>query len=422
MKDKIYEELNTHIAIPELISRKLIIGETNEGIGKYLSTRQVIRLTKNETEDILHKINNKELDEGEYLRSLYIDYEYTEDDDKLYTNLKDAYGISEYFSSYNMYIPKRRYFNYICTHSESVGVFNIYNGFSANIPIESINSKISKSGREVIPGNFNFPEVRKIKYTEFTSSFYNKQNRINSYPLAFPAMCVNLPYKYYSEQYIPENIYTYDIDSKKYSFAGMDEETFIKFFNDICENGIRKSVYVQVRNGRIISASDEDYLIILIASYLKLPTIPVVIYMMNNNQRNQFLRSDRPADIAINNNRVNIPPARREMINLINEVCENNLIFYNSHYHGDLNSYNIMINNKRMNQFNYMPDIDIINTPADQISYVDFYLKNDPIENVGVPVDDIAAENKRILERAENNLNELINEKIEKMNQIIDSE
>ena len=235
-------------------------------------------------------------------------------------------------------------------------------------------------------------------------------------------MCVNLPYKYYSEQYIPENIYTYDIDSKKYSFAGMDEETFIKFFNDICENGIRKSVYVQVRNGRIISASDEDYLIILIASYLKLPTIPVVIYMMNNNQRNQFLRSDRPADIAINNNRVNIPPARREMINLINEVCENNLIFYNSHYHGDLNSYNIMINNKRMNQFNYMPDIDIINTPADQISYVDFYLKNDPIENVGVPVDDIAAENKRILERAENNLNELINEKIEKMNQIIDSE
>ena len=419
MSDRLYNEMSTQISIPELVTHNMIIGETNSGIGKYLSTKQIIQLSEGETNDLIHMIDNGEIDIGNYLSSLYIDYEYTDEDDKMYSNLEDGYNVSEFFSGYDMYIPKRRYFNYIFTHPNSIGVFNIYNGKSANMPIDIIKSKISPLGRDSIPGNFNFPVIRKIKYTTFKSTLYLKKNRVNSYPLSFPAMCVNLPYSYYSKQYIPENIYTYDIDTKKYSFAGMDEDTFTDYFKDICENGIRRSVFIQIRNGRIISASNEDYLILLIASYLKLPTIPVVIYMMNNNQMNNLLISDRVSDIAVNTNHYIREPAPKDMIDNINKVCENNLIYFNTSYHGDIKSYGIKINGKEFNQFNYMPNIPISETPSEKISYVDLYRKSDICETEGIPIEDIDANNKMLAEAAKAEFDELIDKKIQELEQII---
>ena len=421
MIDLLYEDLKSHIPNHDFATRSMILGKPNAAIGRYLSTRQTIRLSVDETTKILDKINNQDINEGPYLKSLYTDIEYTENDNNLYANLEDAYDVSEYLSGYAMYMPKSRYFNYVCSHPDSVGVFNIYNGASANIPIDIIQSKISKDGREVIPGNYDFPKFSKIKYTEFTSTTYLPKNNINMYPSPFPVMYVNLPFAYYSKQYIPENIYTYDIDKKKYFFAGMDEETFNNYFTDICENGIRRLIFVQIRNGRIVSASNEDYLTILIASYLKLPTIPVVIYMINNTRENKYLKSERPSDVAVNYDRKVFDGTPRDMIDCINKVCENKLIYFNSEYHGDLKQYNTMINNQLMMLVKYMPDIDIINTPSDEITYVDFYLKHEPVEVTGIPVSDIESNNKRVAELAKEELNALIDEKIERLNQMIEN-
>jgi hypothetical protein len=400
MSDNVYREMINQIATPTLISRSMIMGDVNQGVGQYLSTRQVISLTKEETDSIIYSINNNELDAGKYLNSLYEDIEYTDQDDQLYSNLKDGYGISEYFSKYNMYIPNKRYFNYHFSTPESAAMLNVYNGFNTDIPCDLIKEKISSDTREVIPGNFKFPTPKRITYTSFSNTVYNKKNNINIYPLSFPTLCVNLPYEYYSNQFIPENIYTYDLDEKKYVFAGMDSDRFLQIFNGIVNNGIQTPLFIQIRNGNIVSASNEDYLTLLIASYLKIPTIPAVLYILFNTEQNNALAgSDRTSDIAVNTNHYNRIPAIKKTLDIINEVCENKFIFFNQSYYGNIMTDEAVVNGSKINLFKYMGNQDVSKVDASEISYVDFYLVNEFDEDdSGIVIDNVEEHERQVME------------------------
>lgn len=355
MVDQIQKQLEAAVKPPLRSLDTILVNEVDQSIHRHLRTKQVVTLFSSELKEIVEKYGRPE-------NKLYSSFNDVEEQD--FSGLHEGYGISEYFGGEGMYIPSPEYLMYMKNLDKDF-VMNVYHGSRVNIPIQVVQNKIRKVADRDLPVGFNFPDVSSVNYTVFNGTKYQQDVRIGKYMYKFPVLSVNLPYEYYSLQDIPEHIYTIDFDRQEYRLANFAQKGIEDLFQDICQNGIRKHLFMQVKNGRIVSADDETYAIMLIATYLKLPTIPVTLYMVNNSTTGNLLISNRKIDL-INKFSQDARDTSKEEIRLINEVCEGKFIFYHNGYNDDV--IPVVMN------ADYVPSTPVAGDTIKDHQMVDFYL------------------------------------------------
>jgi len=327
MSDHMYNELQLKVQLPQMTMDNYFLSKNDLSISRHLSTKQVIRIPAAEVKEILAE---KEYDMPDFL--VMFEDGLAESDVSKYADMSDGYQMSEYFSKADFYIPTFDYFRAVKFGGIDC-IMNIYNGRQCKIPFKQVLSKIkieTPEEQEAHTDVYPFPMITKdtINYTKFKNVSYCDNLRTQTYMYRFPALCLNLPYKYYKSQNIPENIYFWDVDTKELGFAGHSTDEIFEWFEDICKHGLQKPLYFQISQGQIVSATDEDYIKLLIAQYLKIPTIPVVAYMLNNSAKSSMLISMRPCDII--GARTGSLNTDKETLTLINEICSPYFIFFNS--------------------------------------------------------------------------------------------
>lgn len=91
-------------------------------------------------------------------------------------------------------------------------------------------------------------------------------------------LTLNLPYEYYKDIDLPDFTACYDICRNALWFTGGDLNEHIETIKSVAENGFTKHIFLKIDGGVVVSAKDY-YWAILIAKELKLPTIPVCLYV-----------------------------------------------------------------------------------------------------------------------------------------------
>lgn len=179
----------------------------------------------------------------------------------------------------------------------------------------------------------------------FQSSLYNSKNRIRLYKYKFPSLSVNLCFDYYSKQKIPSYIHELDKDMEL----------------EIINNGINIPLFAQIQYGKLISADDTTYAIIKSAIKLKIPYIPITLYMICN--KGCDLLSDRKIDIY--NKKINIAneyPIDNDEYNLISNICFPYFIFYNK-----------MIKNDHNIDYSNYNSYTLLKKPITEYTNIDFF-------------------------------------------------
>lgn len=380
MTDYVYEEMRKKVSVPSLLNREFIVDNVNEDIHRHLASRQLIHLTSEEVSNILDECD---VPLPEFLFR-YGNNE-TSYDPTPYIGRSDWYGVSDYLGTTDTFIPTLNYFGHVKT-TKAEFYMNVFNGRNADIPFNAIMDKIKKVNLEDLPAeNFRFNVPDKVVYTIFDSTKYDPKASINKYLFRFPVLSVNIPYEYYSIQEIPENIYTWDIDSNECRFADKTQEEITKMFDDICKNGIQEPLFMQIAQGKIISASDDNYITLLIAQYLKLPSIPVTLYMMKNTIESKLLQSLRHCDVA--NAYINNYDVGEEEWCMATDLCFPYMIFFDSRY-ASREGNMITIGDRSVFEPAYRPDKDREVVPMEEMNVTDEYLYSVPQEEDETKVED----------------------------------
>jgi hypothetical protein len=358
---------------------------------KFLQPKRQVLIGAAEAQDLVSKYHTPDLS---HIPSINEDSVRND----MFDALTDAYGVSEYFGKKGVYIPSPEYNVYIKDLDKDIHV-NVYAGAIPYIPYNTDGT---------VPTDFTFPEIEQMKYVKFTGTSYAQAVRINSYMYRFPALAVNLPYEYYSIQEMPENIWTYDLDTKEYQFAGLDQIDASGLFMNVAKKGITEPLVLQISNGKIVSADDRSYLMLLIATYLHLPTVPAVLYMVRNNSASNMLTSRRQIDII--NEMKGMDTGSDEEIALINPITNPYMTFYKKNVNNNI--LDSMMNGA------HISTEDIINQEVASYDAIAFFKDEgaDPCDDVETITDEElkalhaqkhAEEREKIRQSLENYLNSL---------------
>lgn len=366
--DHVYNEMIKKVAIPSLSKKEFTVTDVDNNIHRHLASRQLIHLTSDEVNTVLDECD---VPLPEFLFR-YGNNE-TSYDPTPYIGVTDWYGTSDYLGSSNVFIPTLNYFGHVKTNRAEF-FMNVFNGRYADIPINIIQGKISKIQFEDLPSEnfaFNVKTPANVVYTVFDETRYNPKASINKYLFRFPVLSINIPYEYYSIQNIPENIYTWDIDNNEYRFANKSTHEILAMFDDICENGIQTPLFMQISQGKIVSASDDNYIALLIAQYLKLPSIPVTLYMMKNTSESKLLQSLRHCDVV--NSYIDDYNVGAEEWGMATDLCFPYMVFFDSRY-ASREGKTITIGERSIFEPAYRADKDREVVPMDEMNKTDEYL------------------------------------------------
>ena len=136
---------------------------------------------------------------------------------------------------------------------------------------------------------------------------------------------------------------------------------------------------------------------------------------MNDDQRNNSLASNRATDVAVMTNTYFRDPASKETLDLINRICEGNLIYHNNLFYGDISSSNPIITGERVNTFNYDFDTEISEDSA-KVQYVDMHRTSYHNGQEGIVVTDPDEHLKQLLNDADKALEEKVDNVITMLN------
>lgn len=200
-----------------------------------------------------------------------------------FSKTTDGYLLSEYFGGHEKFISPINYLRYMKQTNDNC-VMNIYDGENSlgnfGMRPKVINEKVllQENIHHDFP-EYDFKAPETINYSVFTKTKYECKVFVECCYNAIPLLSINVPYQFYMDQYIPRNIFTWDIDKKQHCFAGKSPDEFDILMKDICENGIQRPIIMRISKGSISSVNDENMLILLIAKYLRLPSIPITLYI-----------------------------------------------------------------------------------------------------------------------------------------------
>ena len=258
-------------------------------VDKYLKSRQTIHLSKVDLDKLVKDESSwfykSDIEIYDKLGSMSLMFEDGEFDD-----IKDGHGISEYIGVYEKYLPSIEYLQYVIMNNSDV-VMTIYDAYSLyNITKrnEVLRDKVigqtllrpDDSYDQTLP-EYEFIVHNIVPYTKFINVKYEPEVFVPCFQDPIPMISVNIPYSFYMHQPLPHDIYNWDIDTKEHKFGSLNDIEFEKLLTEICTNGITKPLFMRM-HGEVLSAVDEETnLILFIAKILKLPSIPVNIYLSN---------------------------------------------------------------------------------------------------------------------------------------------
>lgn len=359
MIDTISKEMSSVIRTPKLVADTFYSDDVDESVHRFLRTRHKVQIGADKIGD-LAKVS--------YVNGFN---EHNVD----YSDLDDPYGVSDYLADRGIYVPHPDYLRYIAAGGNDL-IMNVYSG---DIEYTANGIAVKRTPIDEDFKVFQFPSKRKITYTRFMDEAYVHGARISQYMYRFPMISVNLPYEYYSKQEIPEYVYNWDVDRQEFRFGSKNVESFVKKMMRIGSFGINRHIFMQVCNGKIVSTDEEGYLTLLIAMYLKLPTIPVTLYMLNNTSESNMLISHRPIDVA--NKVMGTTIASNEEIILLNKITNPKMLFEK---HGVPGVYMESIGDEKY----YIPNIDLGDKSSTEFPAVDYYYNPNAdwdVDNDGQP-------------------------------------
>ena len=164
----------------------------------------------------------------------------------------DGYEHAEYFKDINIIKLSNDILSYIKTYGSLTCIMNEY----------------TKSNDKLII-NPDLPS--RIRYSLFTTSSFQVLTD------GTITLCCNVPYEYYKNIYTFGNFLYLCNDNKIWS-TGSDENKTLDQLCDIARRGIINPLVLEINNGTIISAKD-SYGRLLCAMWLRLPVIPVILYI-----------------------------------------------------------------------------------------------------------------------------------------------
>lgn len=259
-------------------------------VGKYLKSKQQVYITLDEMDEFAkdEKFWFYESDASLYNRLESVDdlsagYDFSD-----VTNL---FGISEYIGVYEKYLPSFPYLQHAKINGLDI-LLNVYDAYSLyNVSRRPAILKDKVEGHlllcnqhaehchEIHDFEFNVPEI--VNYAHFVEKHYEKDVMIPCFQDPVHLVSVNLPYNFYAYQPTPPNIYNWDVEKQEHLFGGMSSSDFMVLVNEVCINGITSPLFMRM-NGEILSSNNlETNIILFIAKLLRLPSIPVTLYLSN---------------------------------------------------------------------------------------------------------------------------------------------
>lgn len=265
-------------------------------VSKYLKSRQTITITQKEMEEL---VNNKNFWFYESDMKYYKEIESNDvQSDEDFTKVTSGYGISEYVAVHERYLPSMAYLKYAKENNKDI-VTTVYDAHSAcgiskrtDIMKEKISKQLpikhhSEAYNKLPQFDFKIPKV--VKYTQFIRKEYQCNVTVPCFWNRIHMLSTNIPYSYYAHQPLPVSTYNWDINKEEFVFGGYSTNEFLEILSDICTNGIQRPMFMRM-NGEILSSvNDETTMILFIAKLLKLPSIPVTIYLSNDDISKNFM-------------------------------------------------------------------------------------------------------------------------------------
>lgn len=215
--------------------------------------------------------------------------------DKDYTDLTDGYNVSEFFAASKRYRVDPDYLKYIKSSKDGF-IINIYGG--ENTLITNVQGSNCGKGTGNIWKYTNCPEGRKkfankdfpnyefaspenVFFSSVGKSKYWDKMLISSCRNPIAILVVDLPFKYFSNQILTGNIFTWDIVAEKYEVGGLDIKTVNERIEYIAAHGFVNPLVMRINEGCLTPVDNETAIDLFLATYLNLPTIPAVLYMSN---------------------------------------------------------------------------------------------------------------------------------------------
>lgn len=217
---------------------------------------------------------------------------------------EDALNLSEYVGKYEKYLVNPYYIKYAAENNKDVLV-TVYDAealFDVSRRASVINDKIDlhnelSSDKRILLNQYHFINPKSLHYTTFETKNYDSGLLIPSLKDPINILSINIPYNYYRFQPLHPSVYNWDIDRKNHKFGDLDNAEFDKLFIEIVTNGITEPLYMKM-DGEILTAPDiKTNLILFIAKLLKIPSIPVNVYLSNESTfSNRLLEAIVPLD------------------------------------------------------------------------------------------------------------------------------
>lgn len=277
IKDQILEELgNLKLTTTEI--KDPVFHKT--ALKHFLSSKEVRRIPNDHKDEFFQQTPSFLFPEyEEFFRNLDPAITTSEAD---YSNLTDGHNVSELFADSKRYRVTPDYLKYIKA-SKNDFVINVYGGEDTLITTSLWNFTDSPAGRQkfangLIPP-YQLASPDKLMCAVLEKATYVDRLLIESCRNYITVLAIDIPYSYYSGQILKGNIFTWNINEEKYQIGGMDISVIDKKIHEVAALGFEKPLVMRIDEGCLTPIDDETAILMFIATYLNLPTIPVVLYM-----------------------------------------------------------------------------------------------------------------------------------------------
>lgn len=258
---------------------------------RFLNSKEVLHVSQENKDEILSWSPSVLLPDYEVFYNSLEDDVKPEND---YSGMTDGYNVSEFFAASRRYRVTADYLRYIKSTKDGY-IINIYGGEntlasniqegghcgkgSGNIWKYTANPEgRAKYGRGDIP-NYEFTSPESVVYSEVKKTKYWDKMLISSCRNPIAVLLINLPQKYFSNQILVGNIFTWDIGAEKYQVAGLDVDEVNKRIEKLAANGFDEPLVMRINEGCLTPVDDDTAVNLFLATYLNLPTIPAALYM-----------------------------------------------------------------------------------------------------------------------------------------------
>lgn len=215
------------------------------------------------------------------------------------SEMTESYDHCEYYGNYDECFISNQYVDFIRKYQPEYIYVNVYNIRNKNLP-DILKKYVLEEPSKKLPFVYQNELGPQIKYSYFGTKVYNI---IEIDGNVIPYLYVDLPYEYYKDIEAVDLVAYYDINKEDFGFSGTESKGQIELVKDIAENGLYEPLMLKIKNGTVLGTK-ECHSRFAAAKMLKLPTIPVCLFMAN-------------FTIDLLENRIKIKDDK----SMINEIC-----------------------------------------------------------------------------------------------------